>query len=246
MPAAPCVHRNRRRFLPPPSAVIVDVGGGSGSYAFWLADAGYAVHLLDATPRLVELAREQNERATHKLASIAVGDARHVAMGDRSADAVLLLGPLYHLLERDDRSAALAEATRILRPNGVLAVAAISRYAGTLDGLVLHSTFDDRLIAIRRAALASGRYQNDTGNPRYFVSAYFHRPEELVQEVVDAGFDGVRVFGIEGPGWLVTDFDARWSDERNRQRMLDVARLLEEEPAIVGASAHLLAVGRNA
>ena len=54
---------------------------------------------------------------------------------DASVDAVLLLGPLYHLTERADRVRALAEGRRVLRPGGVLAAAAISRYASAVDGL---------------------------------------------------------------------------------------------------------------
>src|SRR5262245_1183191 len=110
---------------------------------------------------------------------------------------------------------------------------------------MFHPTLDRHVIAIRQGALASGRYRNDTGNPRYFVTAYFHRPEELAQEISTAGFDSVRVFGVEGPGWLALDFDARWQEESIRKETLHVARLLEEEPFITGISAHLLAVGQR-
>jgi len=158
---------------------------------------------------------------------------------------VLLLGPLYHLTEHADRLAALAEARRVLRPGGVTLVAGISRYAGALDGLALHPTLDEQIAAVRHRAVADGRYRNDTGNPRYFTTAYFHRPEDLAQELLQARFTGVRVFGVEGPGWLVADFDARWTDPAGRDQILKVARLLEEEPSIVGASAHLLAAGRR-
>ena len=121
-----------RRFLPAPSVQVVDVGGASGPYAFWLASFGYEVHLVDATPRLVDVARQQNADASHRLASIAVGDARRLPFDETSVDAVLLFGPLYHLTEPSDRLAALTEAWRVLRPNGVILAAGISRYAGTL------------------------------------------------------------------------------------------------------------------
>jgi ubiquinone/menaquinone biosynthesis C-methylase UbiE len=126
-----------RRFLPAAAVRVVDVGGASGAYAFWLAAQGCEVHLIDATPRLVEVARGANDAASHKLASIAVGDARRLPFDDRSVDAVLLLGPLYHLTQQDDRLAALTEARRIMRPGGLIFGAGISRYAGTLDGLAL-------------------------------------------------------------------------------------------------------------
>jgi ubiquinone/menaquinone biosynthesis C-methylase UbiE len=201
-----------RRFLPPPPAQIADVGGASGPYAFWLSDLGYDVHLVDATPRLVDVAPRHDNEAPRQLASIAVGDARHLSFDAASLDAVLLLGPLYHLTERADRLAALKEVQRVLRPDGVLIVAGISRYAGTLDGLALHPTLEDQVVAIRHRAVADGQYRNVTGDSRYFVTAYFHRPEDLIEELGTVGFRSVRVFGVEGPGWLLADFDARWTD----------------------------------
>lgn len=233
------------RFFPAPPARILDVGGAAGRYAFWLAGLGYEVHLVDATPRLVDLARRENDNATHRLASIAVGDARGLPFDERSIDAVLLLGPLYHLTERPDRVVALHEAQRVLRHEGVLLVGAISRYAGTLDGLALHPTLDDHVVAIRHRAVVDGQYRNDTGNPRYFTTAYFHRPEDLENELAGIGFREVHVFGVEGPGWLLADFEVRWASPAGREDILRVAQLLEEEPSIIGASAHLLALGRK-
>src|SRR5882672_7927320 len=55
------------RFLPRAPARVVDVGGGAGAYAFWLASRGYQVDLVDATPRLVEEARRRNRASGHTL-----------------------------------------------------------------------------------------------------------------------------------------------------------------------------------
>jgi hypothetical protein len=78
---------------------------------------------------------------------------------------------------------------------------------------------------------------------RYFTTAYFHRPEELGEQVASVGFASVQVFRVEGPAWLVPDFEERWRNPTSREHMLQVARLLEREDSIVGASAHLLATG---
>jgi len=177
------------------------------------------------------------------LTSIAVGDARSLSVTDASVDAVLLLGPLYHLPDHPDRIGALREAKRVLRTNGVVIAAGISRYAGTLDSLALNPTLEPLVVSMRHRALVDGQYRNETDNPRYFVTAYFHRPEDLVQELVDAGYQDVRVFGVEGPCWLLPDFEARWNDLERRRDLLEVARLLEQETSVVGASAHLLAIG---
>jgi ubiquinone/menaquinone biosynthesis C-methylase UbiE len=119
------------RYLPDPPAVVLDVGGGPGVYSAWLAERGYEVHLLDP----VELHLRQAREASDRIASAELGDARALPYPDDTADAVLLLGPLYHLQEPTDRRRALEEARRVLRPGGLLTAAAITRFASTIDGL---------------------------------------------------------------------------------------------------------------
>jgi ubiquinone/menaquinone biosynthesis C-methylase UbiE len=231
------------RVLPPPPARIVDVGGAAGAYSFWLADRGYAVHLVDVTPRLIEEARRRNAAAARPIASLTVGDARALPRAEESADAVLVLGPLYHLTDEPDRLAALREARRVLARGGVAGVAAISRYASALDGLARKLTLDPRFVQIRDRDLDNGQHRNPTGRIDYFTTAYFHRPDDLRRELAAAGFADVQVLGVEGPGWILSDFDARWADAALRRDMLDVAERLEAEPSIIGASAHLVGVG---
>ena len=77
----------------------------------------------------------------------------------------------------------------------------------------------------------------------HLTTAYFHRPDELQVEVASGGFQCQAVFGLEGPGWILSDFAERWADTRKREDLLRVARALEREVSIVGLSAHLLAVG---
>ncbi|HEY3836690.1 MAG TPA: methyltransferase domain-containing protein, partial [Bryobacteraceae bacterium] len=130
------------RHLPPPPAEVFDIGGGAGAYALWLATKGYQVRLLDASPRLVNEARRRSDASTHPLMSCHTGDARATNLAPDSADAVLLLGPLYHLTVAADRDRALREALRLLKPGGCLFAAAISRWASALDGLA-RDLFED-------------------------------------------------------------------------------------------------------
>jgi hypothetical protein len=60
---------------------------------------GYDVHLIDATPRLVEEAQRRSDAAGKRIRPCQVGDARELPFGDGAADTVLLFGPLYHLTE---------------------------------------------------------------------------------------------------------------------------------------------------
>ena len=234
------------RHLPPPPGAVLDVGGGPGVYACWLAARGYRVTLVDAAPLHVEQAQAASARQPdHPLSGCRLGDARRLDERDASVQAVLLLGPLYHLTERGDRLQALREARRVLEPGGLLFAAAVGRYASLLSGVAENLLRDPDFAAIVARDLRDGQHRNPT-DKEYFTTAFFHRPEELEVEVRDAGFDLVELLGVEGPGWLLPDLEQRWADPEERERLLQAARAVEREPTLLGLPPHLLAVGRKA
>jgi SAM-dependent methyltransferase len=228
------------RYLRAAPLQILDVGGGSGVYSAWLAALGYETHLVDIVPIHVERARR-----IPKIASAEIGDAQNLANPDQSFNAVLLLGPLYHLTERNQRLASLREALRVLRPGGILFASAISRFASLLNGLVIGTIDDSCFFAIVEQDLANGQHRNTTDNPEYFTTAFFHRSEELRGELVESGFTVLDIAAIEGPGWLASSFEERWSDRERREKLLELIRRVESDPAILGLSPHILAIGRK-
>ena len=230
------------RHLPSAPAVILDVGGGAGAYAFPLAKQGYEVHLIDPVELHLHQARSYAAESGVTLASIAQGDARHLEFPARSADAVLLLGPLYHLVERSDRLQALREARRTLKPRGVLFAASISRFASLIDGLSRGFFQDAAFRKIVETDLTDGLHRNPTNKPAYFTTAYFHRPDEFAAEVSDAGFGDIQIRAIEGPAWSTALFREAWKDAEQRRKLLEFLSLIESEPSLRGASAHVMAV----
>ena len=234
-----------QRYAPLPPGTVVDVGGAAGAYALWLAEAGYAVHLLDPVPRLVAEAQKRSAAAARPLVSCRVGDARALDVPAETVDVVLLLGPLYHLTDPADRARSLREAARVLKPGGRLFAAAISRWASALDGLARDLLQDPRFALIVEQDLRDGQHRNPTDRLDYFTTAYFHRPEELAAEVQAAGLALDGVYGLEGPGWILPDVAERMGDAHRRASLLRVARMLETEPSVLGSSAHLLAVAQR-
>jgi SAM-dependent methyltransferase len=233
------------RHLPPPPCAVLDVGGGPGVYACWLAARGYRVALIDAVPLHVEQARAASARQPDApVAALHVGDARKLESADGSARAVLLLGPLYHLTERPDRLAALREARRVLEPGGLLITAAVGRYASLLSGVAEGMLGDPDFAAIVARDLLDGQHRNPTDKD-YFTTTFFHHPDELRREVTEAGFDLVELLGVEGPAWLLPDLERRWADPEERERLLQAARAVEREPTLLGLHPHLLAVARR-
>ncbi len=228
-----------RRHLPPAPARILDVGGGPGAHARWLTADGYSVHVVDPIPRHIDQAKQTG--ATAEL-----GDARRLTAADASFDVVLLLGPLYHLLERTDREQALAEAYRVLKPGGVLAAAGINRYSSLFEHAAFAHLHKEALQRSIEGILASQIHDGK----KAFTAAYFHSGQQLRDEVAAAGFDDADVLGIEGPAWSMLAAAERntgsdFSGTPLFESALTAARMAEPYPELLAASSHLLATGRR-
>jgi ubiquinone/menaquinone biosynthesis C-methylase UbiE len=208
------------RFLPPAPTTILDVGGGPGGHACWLAKQGYAVHLIDLAPMHVQLAQAASRgQPDAPMASASVGDACALSWKAETVDAVLLFGPLYHLTDKADRLQALQEAHRVLKADGVLLAVGISRFASTFDGLRHGFLKDPRFAEIVKQDLKNGQHKNPTGKPEYFMETFFHHPDELRNEVAEAGFVVTGIYGVEGPCWLLSDFLMRGGTARNTENV---------------------------
>lgn len=234
------------RYVSPERPVILDIGGGTGAYAFWLAEAGYDVHLLDLVPRHIAMARQKAHQYSMHLASLSIGDARSLPFKDGCADLVLLLGPLYHLTERDERLRALRESARVVRRGGRVLCAAISRFASMLDGFFSHLFDDAAYEHIADKDVLEGQHRNLCEGREYFTTAFLHKPEELREEIAAAALTCEKLLGVEGPlGWM--NPLNTWLDERSRYHALALkyTKAIEEEGSLLGASAHLLGIARK-
>lgn len=228
------------RFLPD-SGIVYDVGGAAGVYAIWLAEQNYTVHLLDLVPLHIEQALTDSQG---KLASATVGNALSLPYDDNSADVVLLLGPLYHLTDYEDRIQALRETYRVLKPNGIVVAVAIGRY-GSMMAQLNRGNLAPEVLNMVEETLASGQHRNPTKEHGYFTTAYFHRPDELQAEVATAGFTADSPIAIQGAAWMLPDFTPFIEDEAIQKRILTMMSQLEREPYLLGTSPHLMVIGRK-
>ena len=226
------------RHLTGEPAVIADIGGGPGRYATWLARLGHRVHHRDVVPLHVEQARAAFEGLD---IDTALGDATDVDLPDHSVDAVLLLGPLYHLPRRSDRLRALSETRRIVRPGGLVFVAAISRWSARLHAVLAERLYlveegiTDRLADLEKTGLMPPLFAGS-------FTGYSHRPDQLRREVRDAGLELRELVNVEGPAALLVDLEDRLADPTDRAIVFDTVRSVERVPELIGVGPHLLAV----
>jgi SAM-dependent methyltransferase len=180
-----------------------------------------------------------DEAAKNRTFSAVVADARALPAGDASYDAALLLGPLYHLRESADRLQALREARRVVRAGGMIVAAFICRAAAALDGYVKGWVDDPGAFELVREQIQDGVARSSQGG--FSAVSCFHWPSEIHIELASCGFEVARIFGVEGPGWIASDFDERWNTPDGRRIVLESARTCEEHPEYQVLSAHLLA-----
>ncbi len=227
--------------LPPPPARLLDCGGGPGRYAIELARQGYEVTLFDLSAGNLQLAREKAAEANVTLTAYEQGTATDLSrFADDTFDVVLLMGPLYHLLEESERQQALAAAYRVLKPGGRLFAAFISRYAA-LRYTAAHEPFwpleqPELLEGILTTGVFPPREKPDTE----FV-AHFAHPTEIEPLCRDAGFDVTTVLGVEGLVSMIEDevndlSGAAWDI------WVDLNYRVASDLSIHGCVEHLLAV----
>jgi SAM-dependent methyltransferase len=232
------------RWLPAAPAIVLDVGGGPAIHAHWLAELGYLTHLVDIVPAHIELARALDRQRPYKLQSIRLGDACNLDFESELADAVVMLGPLYHLTKRDDRIRALQEAFRVLRPGGVLLAGAISRYIPMVKVLT-RNLLDSRSMSIARQTAHTGQHRPNPDED-FFTTAFFHHPSGLEREIRKAGFRICNTLAVEGPARLLgNEFKQRWSQPETRQWLLDMTRNIETDRSLLGVSGHMISAARK-
>lgn len=232
------------RWLPVPPAIVLDVGGGPAIHSHWLADCGYLVHLVDIVPAHIELAQARDRQHSHKLQSIQLGNACSLIVEPESIDAVIMLGPLYHLTRRHDRIQALQQAFRVLKPGGILLAGAISRYI-PLVKVLTRNLLDERSMSIARQTAYTGQHRPDPDQD-FFTTAFFHHPSELEREIKQARFQYRTTLAVEGPAKLLGErFKEHWSHAETRQWLLDMTRNMEADRSLLGVSGHIIGIARK-
>ncbi|MGE5222988.1 MAG: class I SAM-dependent methyltransferase [Omnitrophica WOR_2 bacterium] len=235
--------RALKGYMPEPPARVLDIGGGPGRYSIELAKKGYKVSLFDLSNENLRLAGMKAAEMGAVLERCQQGNAIDLAaFADGDFNAVLLMGPLYHLLEEKERKQALAEACRVCKPGGMLFISFITRYAGLLD---MAMSYPERILDVadmklERHILKTGKLPpRSTAQPEFV--AYLAQPAEVVPLAQSAGLKVLRVIGVEGFGGLNEQAVNRLPQEAFNA-WVDLNYQVMDDPCLLGMSMHLLMV----
>jgi len=233
------------RFLYKENLKILDIGGGTGVYSFWLAELGHEVTLIDPMPNLIEIAKKHSKK--NLLKNITIGDVRKIKEKDNSFDLIICFGPFYHLTEFEQRKIALKEMQRVLKTDGFALIAGISKYvsliqSGLFDGMIEDPEFKK----IVEKDLVNGQHRNTVDNSKFFTTSVFMEPNELKSEVQNSEYKNVKCIAVEGPGWIHKDLENIVKNKGKLDELMDLISRIEEVESIMGMSTHFIITAKKA
>ncbi|MEM9671030.1 MAG: class I SAM-dependent methyltransferase [Bacteroidota bacterium] len=232
------------KYMTTTNATVVDVGGGTGKYAEWLAKKGHHVHLVDPVLKHICIAQERANTLRNKF-SVYHTESRRLDFPDNFADVLILHGPLYHLQKKEGRAQAIREAKRILKRDGVLLGFAINYTASTLVGL-LHGLIHKRsFFQMCKEELTTGIHNPPTDFPWLLAEAYYHQPEGLKEEFTAQGLCYINTYAVEGMAWLDQSFFASMLNEKRRKTLLELIQITENDSYLLPFSPHMMIAVRK-
>jgi ubiquinone/menaquinone biosynthesis C-methylase UbiE len=234
--------RALKDFLPPAPARVIDIGGGPGRYTLSLAEQGYRLTLVDLSEANLAFSRQKAAESSIHLDRILQANALDLSIfPDGSFDAALMMGPLYHLLIYEERVQALREAWRLLKPGGLIFAAFLSRFAAFRDAAAKGASWVLEKPTTTEKILTIGI---DISEAEGFTDAYFAHPDEVIPLGESAGFEMVLRMGCEGVVAGHEKFVNSLEDE-SFEFWADLNYRIAKDPAAIGASDHILYIGRK-
>lgn len=237
-----------KQYMPSAPKLVCDIGGGPGRYSFMLSEQGYNVTLVDICLENLDFAQNISGKKKNKLHGIVHANATDLSMlPSNYYDVVLLMGPMYHLINEKDRTMAIKECKRIIRDNGLLFVSFITPF----ERLRFLSHVDPKLIlkySDRIEELLKHKVQIDPmeihGNKSSFTESYYFYPSEIVPFLEKNGIKTVNLHGLEvitgKPYEKVSDYSGSvW------EQWLEINYKLSTNNNLLGSADHLLYVGRK-
>ncbi len=222
---------------------LYDVACGTGRIAGVLLDKGFMMGLNDLSDKNIELVKQRAGDHPGVL-FIKRGDAMERKTWDKGEwDGILMLGPMYHLISKENRSRMLELAFAHLKPGGYLFSAFMTRVGALVYGLknnpkgILYPDGAKKL-------WETGSDESFVEATEWFTDAYFSHPEEINPLIEQAGLKPLHLAGVEGI------FGERFElyhklDEELQNRWMDFIIGHCEDSRMLQNAKHLLSIAQK-
>jgi len=227
-----------------PKATIIDVGGGTGKYSEWLATNKHTVHLIEPVLKHIKLAEKRAKKLKNPF-SVQIGEAKKLPYGDAIADLVILHGPLYHLQKREDRVAAILEAKRVVKKDGIILGFAINATASTVVGLLNDMIHHKAFYDMCKEELTTGIHNAPKEFPFLLADAYYHKPKDLKAEFLEQDLKFINLFAVEGMIWLDNQYFANMLDKKKSKTLKALQNLTQNDEYLLPFSPHIMIAVRK-
>lgn len=235
-----------KEYMPTPPLEVLDIGGGPGRYSIALAERGYHVTLLDLSQRCLEFAKDKAVKAGVVLTDYKHGTALDLrALGDDRFGVVLLMGPLYHLLDEDRRKKAISEARRVLKPGGLMFASIITRFAPFRWAAKNEPEWLERGKRLLKTGVWRPSLDGTPSQARIgFTDSYFASPHEMRKLMDSEKFETLDVVAAEG---IISMIEEKINELHGQafDAWVELNYALGKDPAIHGSAEHLLYVCRK-
>lgn len=227
------------QYLPESPVKILDIGGGTGKYASWLAKLGHHVELVDPVAKHLRIAQQRANKLKNKF-SVHLGEARSLAFPKNFADMIILHGPLYHLQKREDREAAIREAKRVVKKGGIILGFAISYTGSTLVGLLHGLIHKKTFFQMCQEELKNGTHSPPNDFPWLLAEAFYHKPQQLIEEFTSQHLTHIQIHAVEGIAWLDKNYFCNMLQEEKKKTLTALVQLTENDPYLLPFSPHMM------
>jgi ubiquinone/menaquinone biosynthesis C-methylase UbiE len=220
-------------------SIIIDIGGGTGKYAEWLAKDGHQVHLVEPVLKHIKLAEKRAQKLKNPF-SVTIGEAKKLPYKNDTADLVILHGPLYHLQKREDRVTAILEAKRVLKKGGIILGFAINYTASTLVGLMNGMIHANSFFDMCKQELTTGIHNVPKDFPFLLADAYYHKPQHLKEEFLEQNLEFINLFAVESLIWLDSEYFANMIDKKKSKTLKELQKLTQNDEYLLPFSPHMM------
>ncbi|MFT6065018.1 MAG: ubiquinone/menaquinone biosynthesis C-methylase UbiE [Paraglaciecola sp.] len=220
-------------------SIIIDIGGGTGKYAEWLAKDGHQVHLVEPVLKHIKLAEKRAQKLKNPF-SVTIGEAKKLPYKNDTADLVILHGPLYHLQKREDRVTAILEAKRVLKKGGIILGFAINYTASTLVGLMNGMIHANSFFDMCKQELTTGIHNAPKDFPFLLADAYYHKPQHLKEEFLEQNLEFINLFAVESLIWLDSEYFANMIDKKKSKTLKELQKLTQNDEYLLPFSPHMM------
>jgi len=226
-----------------PNDTVLDIGGGPGRYSIYLAQKGCNATLFDLSSENTKFAQERAVECGHKIKTV-TGDAREAdKLVGGQLDHILLMGPLYHLLEEDDRIKAVNAALNLLKPNGIL----FASFINLISGMIFAMKFAPEVLASTKPNEAA-YFENIVSQKSFagdgFTKVFMIEQGEILSFMSQFPLEKIHLFGQES---IMSPCEEKIMSKQKEiiDKWLDFSEKIWEREELLSWSEHLMYVGRK-